>query len=86
MSNRISIEFAIAEGAVLRMLGLVERRGFLVSGIGMTEHEDGETASMMIEVVPRDDGRRLDVLDLQLRRLHGVRRVSLFSPSIASAA
>ena len=35
MSGRIHVDFDAAEGAVLRMVGLVERRGFAVSGISM---------------------------------------------------
>ena len=81
MSARILIDFAMAEGAVPRMLGLVERRGFQVRGIGMEEDEAGETASLTLEVSPRDAGRRLDVLDLQLRRLVGVRDVITFNPA-----
>lgn len=80
MTARMSIEFDTAEGAVVRMLGLIERRGFVVHGIGMTEHEGGDTALMMVELAPRDAGRRLDVLDLQLRRLHGVREIATFDP------
>jgi acetolactate synthase-1/3 small subunit/acetolactate synthase II small subunit len=80
VSARIAIDFAVAEGAVIRAIGLIERRGFVVHGLGMTEHDGGETASMVIELSPRDASRRLDVLDLQLRRLHGVTHVSTFNP------
>ncbi len=79
MNGRINIDFDVAEGAVIRMLGLVERRGFDVRGVGMTEHPGGETASMTLELAARDSDRRLEVLDLQLRRLHGVRGVALLA-------
>jgi acetolactate synthase regulatory subunit len=36
---------------------------------------------MVVELAPRDAGRSLDILDLQLRRLHGVTHVSTFTPA-----
>lgn len=72
MTERIVIRFAPAEGAVLRLLGLVERRGFQVTAIGMTEHPNGSVATMMLDLVARDQSRALDVLGFQIRRLHGV--------------
>lgn len=84
MSARMSIEFDVGEGAVVRMLGLIERRGYELRGIGMTEHDCGGTASMVVELSPRDSGRRIDVLDLQLRRLHGVRNILTFDPGAPS--
>jgi acetolactate synthase II small subunit len=84
MTMRLAINFAVAEGAVVRMLGLIERRGFAVTGLGMTEHGAGDTASMVVELAPRDATRRLDVLDLQLRRLHGVSHVAAFTPATES--
>lgn len=75
MSARIEIDFAMAEGAVLRLLGLVERRGFEVRGIAMAEREGGQ-GSLALDVRPRDPGRRLEVVAGQLRRLHDVRLVS----------
>src|SRR5207302_9304746 len=55
VTERLEISFTPAEGAVLRMLGLVERRGFLVRGIAMSEQLD--TAKIAIDVEPRDPGR-----------------------------
>lgn len=80
MNPRMSIQFEPAEGAVVRMLGLIERRGFELRGLGMVEHDGGGSASMMVELSPRDPSRRLEVLDLQLRRLHGVRDIVTFAP------
>ena len=72
MSARIEIGFAPAEGAVLRMLGLVERRGFALRAVAMSEAE----GALRIDVEPRDAGRRLDVIAAQLRRLVEVRTVT----------
>ena len=74
MNGRVEIDFAMAEGAVLRMLGLVERRGFDICGISMAE-TNGH-GSLALAVRPRDASRSLDVLAGHLRRLHDVRQVS----------
>lgn len=76
MNDRIVVEFAPMEGAVLRMVGLVERRGFRVRGIDMNEQPCGRRASLTLDIVPHDASRSVDVLELQLRRLHGVSSVS----------
>ena len=78
MTERIEITFTPGEGAVLRMLGLVERRGFLVRGIAMNEMAD--RASLAVDVEPRDPDRHLDVVARQLGRLVDVQSVSV-SPS-----
>jgi acetolactate synthase II small subunit len=83
MSGRIEIAFDAAEGAVLRMLGLVERRGFEVGGIAMKAAQ-GEGA-LSLDVIARDPSRRLEIVAGQLRRLHDVRKVSIF-PSEPGAA
>ena len=77
MNGRIEIGFALHEGAVMRLLGLVERRGFEVRGISMAEAADGEGA-IALDVRARDSGRSLEVVALQLKRLHDVRNVTCF--------
>ena len=76
MTESLVVKFMPMEGAVLRMLGLVERRGFRVSRIGMTEQPCGRRASLVLDLVARDAGRRVEVLGHQLRRLHGVADVT----------
>ena len=75
MSGRIEISFSPGEGAVLRLLGLVERRGFAVKAIAMAEN--ASAASLAMDVEARDPLRRLDVLARQLERLIGVRSVAI---------
>ena len=75
MTERLVIDFAAAEGAVIRMIGLVERRGFRVRGIAMAE--EAEQASLTLDLQPLDSKRSLDVLALQLGRLHEVRNVAI---------
>ena len=77
-AGRIEIAFAPAEGAVLRMLGLVERRGFELRGISMAE--EAGTGTLAIEVEPRGPNRQLDTVAAQLRRLVEVRSVTCSTP------
>lgn len=79
MTDRIRIGFRNDEGALIRILGLVERRGYCLSGV---EARDG---LLTLDIAARDPGRRLDVLAAQLRRLHDVTDVTPF-PSMTSAA
>ncbi|MGZ8313464.1 MAG: ACT domain-containing protein [Allosphingosinicella sp.] len=76
MAERLVVDFAPMEGAVLRMIGLIERRGFRVSGMEMIEQPCGRRASLGLDLVARDGGRRVEVLGHQLRRLHGVSEVT----------
>jgi acetolactate synthase-1/3 small subunit/acetolactate synthase II small subunit len=78
VTQRLTISFAPAEGAVLRMLGLVERRGYALRGVTMSENGDGGV--LVVDVEPRDASRRINVVAQQLGRLVDVRSVSLAQP------
>jgi len=82
VSGRIEIRFIPGEGALLRMLGVVERRGFAIRGVAMAEEASEATIAMDVEA--RDPLRRPDVLTRQLERLIEVRSAR-FSPSDAGA-
>jgi acetolactate synthase II small subunit len=73
--QRLAIDLTPAEGAVVRVLGLVERRGFVVRGLAMNEDERG--ASLVIDLEPRDPGRRTEVVARQLGRLVDVNHVTI---------
>lgn len=83
MSGRIEIDFDASEGALLRMLGLVERRGFVVGAVAM--NAEAGRGALSLDVSARDPSRRLDVVAGQLRRLHEVRNVAIF-PEASGAA
>jgi acetolactate synthase regulatory subunit len=83
VSGRIDIVFTPEEGAVTRMLGLVERRGFALKAIAMAGASN--PASLAMDVEARDPLRRLDVLARQLERLVEVRSVAI-SPTPAGSA
>ena len=80
MNGRLVIAFRDEEGAVGRIVGLVERRGFELRGIAMSGETPGAGGGavhkLTLDVAARDASRRLDVLDLQLMRLDGVSQVS----------
>ncbi len=82
MSGRLIVDFRPEEGAVPRIVGLVERRGFELRGLSMTGR--APAASLTLDVAARDASRRLDLLERQLRRLDGVRQVSFFSPPVSA--
>ncbi|MEO6248475.1 MAG: ACT domain-containing protein [Sphingomicrobium sp.] len=82
-AQHITVRFAPGEGAIGRIVGLVERRGFELRGLAMAN--DGPHAALTLDVAARDAGRKLDILDLQLRRLIGVHSVST-SPKTGSAS
>ena len=73
--ERLTIDFTPAEGALVRMLGLVERRGYVIRGLAVNEQADG--TSLVIDVEPRDPARRVQVMALQLDRLIDVNSVCL---------
>jgi acetolactate synthase-1/3 small subunit/acetolactate synthase II small subunit len=75
VTERLTISFEPAEGAVIRMLGLVERRGYALRSVAMNEND--ESAVLVIDVEPRDPGRRVSVVVQQLARLVDVNSVSL---------
>ena len=82
MTERLEVDFAMAEGAMLRMLGLIERRGFEVRAMSMTGSAGG--GLLAVELSPRDTGRNIEVMAGQLRRLVDVREVRVANRGLAS--
>ena len=81
--RQITVEFDPGEGAVGRIVGLVERRGYELRGLNMGKA--GARHALTLDLAARDAGRQFDILDLQLRRLVGVHHVST-SPASESAS
>jgi acetolactate synthase-1/3 small subunit/acetolactate synthase II small subunit len=73
--ERLTIDFTPAEGALVRMLGLVERRGYVIRGLAV--NEQAGAGSLVIDVEPRDPARRVQVMAQQLDRLIDVNSVCL---------
>jgi acetolactate synthase-1/3 small subunit/acetolactate synthase II small subunit len=78
VTDRLQIRFAPSEGAIVRMLGLVERRGYAVSALAMSGGE--EERLLVVDLEPRDPGRHAQVVARQLERLVDVKFVSIVNP------
>jgi len=74
-TQRLVVEYLAGEGALVRMLGLVERRGFVLRRSVMAELPCGRRATLALTVEPRDPGRSVETLARQLGRLHGVGKI-----------
>ena len=77
VNHRLTIEFSDVEGAFLRILGLMERRGYHLQTCTLNRKPDGRC---VVDVVVESD-RKGDLLKRQLERLHDVSRVNLKAPA-----
>jgi acetolactate synthase II small subunit len=75
MNHLIHIELDRLEGSLLRILGLVERRGFHIDGMELFDLGE-DKRGLTLKVRPRDASRSLDTLGLQIDRLYGIKRLS----------
>lgn len=75
MKRTIELRLARAEGALVRTLGLIERRGFMVTAITMRGEAGAESLLVRLEVSSQD--RPFDVLLRQMLRLIDVRAALL---------
>jgi len=73
MSHSLNITLSGAEGAVIRALGLIERRGFSLESCSVGAIEDNRRA-MQVSVASTRPG---DLLKRQLERLHDVHSVEV---------
>ena len=73
MNHTLHIQLSSVEGAVIRTLGLIERRGFSLGKCSVSE-SDGNSRNMKIDVSSSRPG---DLLKRQLERLHDVYHVEL---------
>ncbi|MBI1366315.1 MAG: hypothetical protein GC153_10230 [Alphaproteobacteria bacterium] len=77
--DSIRIEFDAVEGAIRRLLGVIEARGFDVKA--MTMGSDLNRSNMTVGVAPRDENRCVDLLSRQIARIEGVRHVARVTPT-----
>ena len=73
MNHTLHIQLSSVEGAVIRTLGLIERRGFSLNTCSVCE-SDGNGRNMKVNVSSTRPG---DLLKRQLERLHDVYQVEL---------
>ena len=83
MTARLDIDFTPAEGAMLRIIGLIERRGYRIRELTLAE-QAAKSASLSMLIEARDAGRQPDVVARQVGNLFDVSSVTL-SPSQQSA-
>lgn len=72
MSNTIHVKIDYADGSLLRLIGLIERRGFHIDHMSLSDA--GGEREVSIKVRARDGGRCVEVLGRQIDRLFGVAR------------
>lgn len=72
MTDTIHITIDRADGSLQRLIGLVERRGFHIDG--MTLSDEGASRRVSMQVRGRDAGRCADNLGRQIDKLHGATR------------
>jgi acetolactate synthase II small subunit len=73
MSDTLHLELDHVEGSLPRVLGLIERRGFIIDALSMRTGNQGRILSLTIRA--RDAARCAQVLGRQIDRLYGLRRV-----------
>ncbi|MDH3645760.1 MAG: ACT domain-containing protein [Gammaproteobacteria bacterium] len=73
MKYTLRLSVHTAEGAIIRILGLVERRGFALARVDTTSPEDNGHLDMELDVVSAE--RSIDVLMRQLDKLFDVSHV-----------
>ena len=78
MSDTIHILIDRADGALQRLIGLVERRGFHIDAMDMASEGTGEGSALRVALTVRgrDAGRSIVNLGQQIDRLVGARRIS----------
>ena len=78
MSDTIHIQIDRADGSLQRLIGLVERRGFHIDGMSLSD--EGAMRRVQLQVRGRDEGRCTENLGRQIDKLIGATRVG-FSPA-----
>jgi acetolactate synthase-1/3 small subunit len=73
MSDTIHIQIDRADGSLQRLIGLVERRGFHIDAMSLSE--EGAMRQVRLQVRGRDDGRCTENLGRQIDKLVGATRV-----------
>ena len=83
MRDILNLNIDRADGSLQRLIGLVERRGFHIDGLNVSD--DGAERRVEMWVRGRDAGRCLDTLGRQIDRLYGVRRAPAAFPRESAA-
>ena len=84
MTDTISIELDRADGTLQRLIGLVERRGFHIEGMSLTDIEGVRRLDLTVR--GRDANRSTDILGRQIDRMIGATRIAATSPEMQGEA
>lgn len=76
MNHALKVELDQEEGALLRVLGVAERRGWSTTGLQAELTDDNRGFALELSVLGH---RSIDLLVRQLERLHVVRTVEVAS-------
>ena len=79
MNHTLRMTIQKVEGAIIRLLGLIERRGFSVTA--MNAHSDDAAQQVEITLQLRSTGRSVDTLTRQIEKLYDVRSVACLAAS-----
>jgi acetolactate synthase regulatory subunit len=79
MKDVFHIQIDHAEGSLQRLIGVIERRGFHIDGMSVSDH--GSHREVRVAVREREAGRCTQVLGRQIDRIVGARRIA--SPAVA---
>ena len=74
MSDTIQIQIDRADGSLQRLIGLVERRGFHIDGMNLSD--EGAMRRVQLQVRGRDEGRCTENLGRQIDKLIGAARIT----------
>lgn len=84
MTSQILIQLDHAEGSLQRLIGLIERRGFHIDQLAVSDV--GAHREVRVAVRGRDSGRCTEVLGRQIDRMIGARRMApASSPHVEEA-
>ena len=78
MTDTIQIQIDRADGSLQRLIGLVERRGFHIDAMSLSD--EGAMRRVQLQVRGRDEGRCTENLGRQIDKLIGATRVG-FAPA-----
>ncbi|MBR9825344.1 MAG: acetolactate synthase 3 regulatory subunit domain protein [Alphaproteobacteria bacterium] len=84
MSHTLNIRIADREGALVRLIGLVERRGYEICAMDKSAGDAG-IADITMQIAPRGGERRIDVLMRQVARLFDVHAIRQGMPAHIAA-
>jgi len=82
-TRRLALTLTTAEGALVRTLGTIERRGWRMSNLRCTPI-DADSQALELDVTPRDPSRNADVLKRQVERLIDVTSLEIQNTKTAT--